>query len=221
MEKPATPKNLILAIINNDEGLYRGNLRRYFKIIFLSPSANNPYHNFRHTMYVLCLTYEGGKYAGINKDEMRALLIAALFHDFRHSGHMGNDKQEINRAIEWLRKYILPIDKHIKTDVEDMIRATEWPHRTDIVLTESMKILRDADLSMDLDDVWQQQIIFGLSQEMGISPIHQLRNQLDYLSNQTFQSDWGRKKFASKVPESLAEVKEFLEILDGVKLDAK
>lgn len=217
MEEPTTPKKLILAIVNNDERLYRGNLRYYFQIIFLASNVNNPYHNFRHTMHVFCMAYEGGKYEGISQDEMRALLIAALFHDFRHSSLMGDDKREIDKAIDGVRNFILTHDEYLQTDIEDLIYGTEWPHRTDIVISTSLKILRDADLSMDLDDVWWQQIIFGLSQEMGISPLNQLRNQLDYLSNQTFQSEWGRETFMPKIPERLTEIREFLEILNGVK----
>ena len=62
-----------------------------------------PYHNFEHSLYVMinaheCWTYEKGE---MDYDAIRALLIAALFHDYNHSGgFFQNDAGNIKQATE-------------------------------------------------------------------------------------------------------------------------
>ena len=42
----------ILNIVNNREGLYEGDLKQYFKMVFEAPNVFNPYHNFRHMLHM-------------------------------------------------------------------------------------------------------------------------------------------------------------------------
>lgn len=213
MKNAPTKKNLIARIVNNEEGLYHGDLRYYFRIIFKAPNVNNPYHNFRHMMHIFCQSYEGGKYERIDKTKMRALLIAALFHDYGHSGRIKKDKKEIAAAIKHLKKFLLADDRPLLPDIEELIRSTEWPHRCDVRISKSMKILRDADFSQTLDDVWWQQIIFGLSREQGIPPVDLLKSQIDFISKLKFQSEWGKHVLRPKIPIRIIELNEFLDIL--------
>ena len=206
-------KNSIIQIVNNEEGFYDGNLKEYFRIIFRAPNVCNPYHNFRHMAHVMCAVYEGGKYENLDKNEMRILLIAAMFHDYGHSSHTECDLTEINVAIEALKKYILPVDSANFDHIKNYIHATTWPHLNDIYLSESMKILRDADLSQILSTSWMQQNIHGLATEMNVSVEDFLRGELNYLSNLQFGSNWGKEILQPKVPERLNEVKEFVKIL--------
>lgn len=49
MATVALVKGSIPDIILNREGLYRGDLKHYFKVLFNNAkNLNNPYHNFRH-----------------------------------------------------------------------------------------------------------------------------------------------------------------------------
>ncbi len=206
-------KNLILNIVTNREGLYDGDLRYYFRLIFQAPNRRNPYHNFRHIIHVLCQVYLGGKYEKLGKEEMRVLLIAALFHDYGHSGQMGNDRAEIAKAIASLEVNILDEDQVLFHRIKELIRMTEWPHDYLGDESESIKILRDADLSQVLDDVWWQQIIFGLSEEFGLSEIDTLRRQINFLSGLHFRSAWGKKTYQPKVSARVIDLNEFLDIL--------
>jgi ABC-type transport system substrate-binding protein len=98
-------------IIGNEENLYEGNLIYYFRVLFFrANNLYNPYHNFRHMSHVLWLCYKACQYYSheLPPRQMRTLLIAALFHDFDHTGrpHRGDvdpDGINIEIAISGLR----------------------------------------------------------------------------------------------------------------------
>ena len=75
-------------VIGNEDNLYEGNLTYYFQVLFFrANNLYNPYHNFRHMTHVLWLCYKACEYYSreLPPRQMRALLIAALFHDFESS----------------------------------------------------------------------------------------------------------------------------------------
>jgi hypothetical protein len=94
-------------IIGNEENLYEGNLIYYFRVLFFrANNLYNPYHNFRHMSHVLWLCYKSCQYYSheLPPRQMRTLLIAALFHDFDHTGrpHRGDeDPDGINIEIHF------------------------------------------------------------------------------------------------------------------------
>ena len=99
--------SLLVDAINNSEDLYTGDLRYYFKQLFYSRGANNPYHNIRHSLDVFLKGYDAIKYYGnIPMDDARALLIACMLHDFNHSGRAGNDDLNIELAIRGIDKIL-------------------------------------------------------------------------------------------------------------------
>jgi len=207
--------NSIVSIVNNEEGLYAGDLNHYYKLVFTAPNVNNPYHNFRHMMHVFCRVYEGACYNGYYKEigpqRFRALLIASLFHDYGHSEKMGNDVKEIATALNFLDEQLLPIDRSLWPEIKELISATEFPYNNEVAI--GAKIMRDADMSQLLSDVWMQQIIFGLAQEMGISPADNLVREIDFLRSIEFCSDWGQKTFKPQIPARVAELTGLLNLL--------
>lgn len=209
-------QNLILRIINNEESLYKGDLRYYFKLVFNSPNASNPYHNFRHNIYVTCVTYECAKalrfHMIMGKEKFRALLIAALLHDYDHSYFMIDDSVDVSNAIKAMEEKLLGEDLMICSEIRDYISETEYP-RIKHGFSLGGSILRDADASQSLGDVWMQQIIFGLATEMKISPVELLKKEIDYLSNLKFETSWARENFGSMIPARIREVNEYLSIL--------
>jgi hypothetical protein len=207
--------NKIAKIINNDEGLYEGNLRHYYKFVFYAPSVNNPYHNFRHMIHVLFSVYEAAKfnrYYDLGADRFRSLLIAALMHDYGHSGHMGHDHQEVLNTVVLIEKLILEEDRYILPEIKELVQSTEFPY-SDTSVSIGAGILRDADASQSFDDTWLQQIVFGLAQESDISPEACLRQEIDYLQSLHFYSDWGKSNLAIKVRSKITEIEELLELL--------
>ena len=204
--------NYIAKIINNSEGLYEGDLRYYYKFIFYSPNANNPYHNFRHMIHVMCSVYEAAKFSSLPPRKFRGLLLGGLVHDYAHSGKMGNDRQEILVALKSLKEFILDEDKYLLPEIEEWLWATEFPY-SDKPISMDAGILRDADASQAFSDAWLQQNVFGLAAEMNIPATTCLEKEIEYLENLKFYSDWGREVLFPKVSKKIFEVKELLDLL--------
>lgn len=208
----------ITDVIINADGVYEGNLEEYFKILFGEASnAYAPYHNMRHMLHVVSECYDGARYYGFDKRVSRNLLIAALFHDFNHAGKMtGNDDLEVERAVRGLKKFLLPEDDPYMGIIQSHIRSTQFPHKTrndDLDLAE--QVLRDADMSQSLDsDDWIQQILFGLSVEMRMTPRALLNAQEGFLSGLRFASEWGNKKFSPLRDKRIHEILYLVVVLD-------
>lgn len=207
-------QSTLLDIINNTSGTYTGDLRYYFKVIFNAPNSTLPYHNFRHTCHVLYSTHEAIMYYGdFDLRSARSLLIAAMFHDYGHTGKPDiKDSENILLAIDGLRQHILDEDTNSLEEIITLIESTEYPHK-EIQINRSMEILRDADQSQTFDTVWIQQIIFGLSQEKGTSPIELLKKQIPYIQSVEMLSDWGKETFHPKKEHFINQVEKYLEIL--------
>lgn len=217
--------SLPLIINNKKNRLYQGNLKHYFRTIFYSAeNLNNPYHNFRHMNHVLYLCYRAAEYyfpkKTLSQRDVRNLLIAALFHDFNHTGKSGPDSENISRAIAGLCMNILPEDKNWLVDIIEIIQATEYPHKTnDKDINLCCQIIRDADKSQSFSIAWIQQVIFGLSHEWNkpdtpFTPQMVLERQDQYHKNLTFATAWARYEFPKKViDKKLEEVSALLEIL--------
>jgi hypothetical protein len=218
----ATSQITIDALLRNDEKLYEGDLVHYFRVIFnFAQNLNNPYHNFRHLFHMLWLCYNACQsYADIlSPREMRNLLIAALFHDFDHSGKQGNDDLNIEIAIRGLKKHLHPDDKDYFEAICDIIRPTQYPYTSaSETLPLLAQILRDADASQAFSTAWIQQVVFGLAKEWGMSPRQVLEMQGPFLSSLSFSTSWARNMFDSKViTEKIAEAKALAELLNGDK----
>lgn len=208
-------------IVLNSEKLYEGDLVRYLKVLFYDASnATLPYHNFRHMLHVTWLCYQGCEFyrETLSPREMRDILIAALFHDYDHTGSSQDDGKNITRAIAGVRGYIGPEDKLRMGAIVGLIRATEFPYTVaDALLTLPAKILRDADMCQGLDSAWIQQIVFGLASEKNQKPIEVLQTQKSFLSNLQFYTKWAQALFPQTVIDArLEEVRQLLRILEPV-----
>lgn len=209
----------LVDIIDNKHGLYIGNLRYYFQVL-LKDSTNmiNPYHNIRHILHVLWQCYDGGVYHKLGPRKMRDLLIAAIFHDFNHSGKsLGKDWEEIEVALMSLRHYILPEDRDRLIFISNIIKATQFPCVVpENELTISMRIIRDADISQNFSPAWIQQCWIGLAEEFGVDPINFLgEGNLNFLKGIKFYSVWGQEKFEEQRLKQIQEVETYVDILNN------
>ncbi len=210
-------------VLCNEDKLYEGNLVSYARIIFLhAQNLNHPYHNFRHMFHVLWLCHEACRYyrevvqQPISRRAARNLLIAALFHDFNHSGLMGDDDLNVERALRGLRKHILEMDKPSLGDIESAIRGTQYPY---VVQPQDLDlcglILRDADVSQAFSVAWLQQVIFGLAAEWNMKPIEVLKLQEPFHRKLVFQTDWGRHQFPQVAVDSkIREAQDLVGLLE-------
>lgn len=206
-------------VISNKVGLYEGNLEHYLRVLFTQ--AQNlwfPYHNFRHMLHVVWLTYQGCEYYDreLSQRQMRDVLIAALFHDFDHSGMMGNDDLNIERACRAVEKHALPEDRRNVLVIQNLIRATEYPPARYSVWGRLPDILRDADLSQAFSTAWIQQVVFGLAAEWRKTPLEVLKMQHGFLSSLKLRTEWARQLFPQELIDAkIAEAQALLKILEG------
>ncbi|MDO8585002.1 MAG: hypothetical protein Q7R85_02680 [bacterium] len=212
----------IPAIINNATGRYEGNLVSYFRSVFnRAENLCNPYHNFRHMCHVLWLCYNACMFydTTLTKREVRTLLIAALFHDFDHTGVPGPDAANIERAIAGLKQHLAPEDAGEFENIAELIKATEFPHTSPSeAVGLSGQILRDADLSQALSVAWIQQVVFGLATEWGKTPLEVLKLQGPFHKNLKFSTEWAKAKFpAPIIEEKIAEAAELVALLTGTE----
>ncbi|MFH1956216.1 MAG: hypothetical protein ABIJ28_01020 [Patescibacteria group bacterium] len=219
MEQLMVVKGSIPDIIKNSEGLYLGDLKQYFKIVFnKARNLGNPYHNFRHMFHVLWLCYQACNFYKdvLSPREMRNLLIAAMFHDFDHSGRNDHDSEQIKSAILGLQRHVLEEDAENISYIINLILATEFPYKipsSHLILKK--QILRDADLSQVLNVAWIQHIVFGLAEEWGKAPMEILQMQEGFLNSLQFNTEWAKTMFPKEnIKEKIEEVREILSILE-------
>lgn len=215
---PLASLNLV-DVIYNRHGLYRGDLVHYFRIIMRhARNLRNPYHNFRHGFHVLWLCHEALRFyydEAHGHERARALLIAAMFHDYDHTGRTGNDDLNIELALRGVTKHIVEDDRHLLPRIIQLIKSTEYPFVVDARdLSIEGQILRDADASQALSPAWIQQVIFGLAGEMNVDPLDVFKMQPVFLGNLTFCTDWARATFTqAMILDKINEAQGFLNLL--------
>ena len=204
-------------IANNIGGLYEGNLRHYLKVVFEAPNVHNGYHGFRHMTHVTWVVYMACVYYKdrLTERQMRNLLIAALFHDYDHTGVKGPDAVNIARAIAALWIHILPEDVLYIHEITAIMEVTMYPHEGDAEnFTLEQRIMRDADMSQAFEPAWIGEIVFGYGSELGIPPVQMLQNQLAFLEDLHFLTSFGEEKYGEQaISAKRAETYELLHIL--------
>ena len=133
-----------------------------------NPSKDNPYHNNYHmySMVVRCNTladYAIQRGSEVRKDE---LLLAAMFHDYEHSGGKLVDSQNIERAIRAIEQSGLLEFSQLE-DVCDIIDVTQYPFIYEPFTIEE-KIIRDADLLQCTEAGYIYHTYYGLLEEIRI-----------------------------------------------------
>ena len=156
---------------------------RIKKVVEANPSAA-PYHNNYHaySMVVNCAElYEGCAVVAVpqlHKVAPFQLLIAALFHDYAHSGGILSDAENITAACRLVTKEISPL--LIVGDGEEvtrLIQITHFPFKREPVTLEE-KIIRDADLLQITMPSYAYQVYKGLISEIRLSGAHKPRQTL-------------------------------------------
>ena len=172
-----------------------------------NPSNDLPYHNWYHALCMVEKCLEGAIYHNLPYRSMRHLTLAALFHDYDHTGGKEADSTNISRAIWGWRKYdalsncsLANIDA---MEVEHIIKITEYPYTSDPISIEQ-KIIRDADLMQCLRPTWHEMIIDGLRKELSIKFGKELteeemcEGQIKFLDAVKPHSEWGKDVLITK-----------------------
>lgn len=208
--------NSIIQIITNKDNVYPGNLEAYFRVVWNANNVTLPYHNLRHMLHVMWSTYNGAEFYAIKGRTLRNMLIAALFHDYGHTGTTKDDAVNINIALVGLNQFIEEQDKPYLAEIQLLIEATAMPHFHIENTEENLPqlILRDADITYSLEDVWIQTVNFGLNFEMNISTESILKFQEKFLTDiLVLNTDWAKEKYGSKVKSRIEETKQMVQVL--------
>lgn len=172
-------------------------LQDYLKEVMISNEANfAPYHNFYHTQCVVNHCYDIAKSENVSDDDIRKLIIAALFHDFNHSQGFSTDTENVEAAIE-IFKECSDEDAVIDIEIENIIASTEFPYTIiDIDLTILQKIIRDADLMQLVEPTFLSANILGLAEELRVPEMEDyLPKQLKFMQGIKFYTKLAQEKW--------------------------
>lgn len=159
--------------------------------------THNAYHNVDHCIRVALRFVELMSASGWRlKHDITCGMIAALFHDFGHTGK-GPDINNIEIAVKGMydaqpvRDYF-GRSLHIAS-VEKAIRCTEFRDMDFPIEPTSILecCLRDADLMESMEPHCIQYVMHDLCEEMGVDVIKAIPLQIDFLKNAVMHTQAG------------------------------
>ena len=175
--------------------------------------VENDYHNNEHMInvfnnsIVLFNNYKD-EYDLITYHKL-ILGLAALFHDFNHSGGKLKDSENIELALVALEEFLVTIDKSdLYDDIKNIIIATEFPH-LDIELDILQKIIRDADTMGGIIEGWES-VVSNLASEYNKTLVEFIPTQIKFLDVVKFNTDYCNellKNNKEKIIEELNKMK--------------
>lgn len=179
-------KEQLLGVFN-EIPKYQDILKLAFEFTEKGTHKNNPYHNPKHCYVVarLCITYMFHESsADLTYEQRLAIFLAALFHDYNHSGKSISkveDKENINKAIIGILTFQLKLIKSkLASNLDDVFDLAINAIKSTIVKLVDGKVvfrpkpedysiffLRDADVTMAVIP-FGRSLIPGLAKELGI-----------------------------------------------------
>lgn len=187
----------------------------YSWFVARNPSNNLPYHNLFHAECMVINCAKGANELRLSPDNTKALLLAAIFHDFAHSGGEQSDDDNIELAIGGLGAYCTNsgITQDCREKAASSIRATRFPYITKAE-TLSQKIIRDADQMQMYMPGWKEQIFTGLRKEIGVAAKKELslqdmiRLQIEFMENIRWETSWAEQRAKTEWPDLIEQVKQ-------------
>jgi hypothetical protein len=194
--------------------------KEFLYLLEKNKSNRLPYHNLNHTLTVTKNVYEGAMYEGVKIHIRRNLIIAALFHDFNHSGGLLSDKENVEISISGFSDFVRINGGYTDDDifnVIDIIKATEYPYVIPTnKLTIEQSIIRDADIMQIFESDRMSQVVYGLAQEFGVKIDSDfVSKQKAFVSSIIPITKWGQWKW--KYTEYIS----FLDLLGDILLHEK
>jgi hypothetical protein len=169
--------------------------------------VENDYHNNEHMINVFnnaMMLFDHYKDEFEPYDKL-ILGLAALFHDFNHSGGKLKDSENIELALAYLKEFLSSIDKSdLYNDIENIIVATEFPH-LDIDLDPLQKIIRDADTMGGIIEGWQS-VVKNLASEFNKTLVEFIPTQIKFLNSVEFNTDYCNQLLKDNKDEIITEL---------------
>ena len=174
-----------------------------------NPSNDLPYHNRFHSQCMVVNCYDGAQYYNLPYEATRQLLIAAMFHDFGHTGGKEDDTVNIGNALVGYHRLGEVMNAH-EPIVVDCIRCTQYPFVV-TPFTIEHRIIRDADLMQFRFPNWEKVYFEDLKKEMEIR-MHQtitdhemIMGNRKFWADVMFFTDWGVKMVNEAAPYSFTQ----------------
>ena len=152
-----------------------------FWTYYLEFNAANmlPYHNVYHATCMFLNAYEAAWHHRLEDEETRGLLVAALMHDFNHTGGEFGDEDNIKLALRGLNmaqhyaiSLMLGLNAVELKTAQDCIKVTQFPYVINPTTIPEM-IMMDADLMQPYEDDVQLLVeqYVGLHRELNINRV--------------------------------------------------
>lgn len=198
-------------LTNNMEYLYTKlnelELQEIYKYVMTTNKSKYlPYHNNFHLEQVCKYALLNSEYENISIEEQKLLAIAALFHDYNHSGSGKNDDDNIREAVSGFLDYQYNSKNELKSEeklvVWKAIKSTRYPYLTEgTELPLLDKILRDADI---LQSLFCQNYINGvvgaIATESNMTIEVMLKVQIQFLENTKFLTNFATINVNKQLP---------------------
>ena len=173
--------------------------------------TENAYHNNKHMIDVfnnsMTLFNEYVDQFNLTEDDKLHLGLAALFHDFNHSGGKLKDDENIELALTALKEYLDSTNKsELYDDVKHIIIATEFPH-LDIDLDILQKIIRDADTMGGITEDYIS-IVKSLAKEYNKTLQEFIPTQIKFLDTVKFNTDYCNQLLANNKERIIKELEQ-------------
>ncbi len=179
-----------------------------------STSNYNPYHGFNHVFTVFLFVARHIHLLESGKE--KELLLAALFHDYNHSGgKFKDDTSNIYLAADGLTKFHeLDSEGFDLSFAVDLIFATRYPYNIpDEKLTEEGHLLRDADLSYLFSPISVPMCLGGLRTELNLELEPFLKSQIGFIEGLKFRIPSIERKWNICKQDRLNEIKALIDAL--------
>ena len=175
--------------------------------------VENDYHNTEHMINVfnnsMLLFNHYEKEYQLEPYHKLVLGLAALFHDFNHSGGKLVDKENIKLALVALQEFLNEMGKlDLYDDIENIIIATEFPH-LDMELDILQKIIRDADTMGGIIEGWQS-VVSNLASEYNKTLVEFIPSQIKFLDEVKFNTDYCNQLLQSNKKKIIEELNKLI-----------
>lgn len=195
---------------------------------------DNSYHNNTHTFVVVDLVNSYCFREHIGGQLRNVLLIAALYHDFCHSGGKAeNDAENISVAFKGLWEGWLKVDRgdlknrdktrilplHMET-IRQLIEYTEYPYKD--CPNDLFRAIREADILSYEHEEWYKYVFEGLCAECNIN-IEEKGKDKALLELLEFHSNLLNKEIQTPFFKDIAKVhsEDFCNAIERLIADSK
>lgn len=186
-----------------------------------NPGNRNEYHNNQHMLFVYdrCLEIFND-YISKNKmsemaieDSQLILSLAALFHDYNHTGGGVPDSENIERAVEGFYDFIdyllenhkIELPVFVMDAITECIQYTEFPHKPISEKALLCNIIRDADTIGGLYDGWED-VVRNICKEMKKPVEAWIPIQHKFIHNITYKTEFAQKLANERKKEVLQKL---------------